>query len=277
MSQNTSALQTFIERVNNSDSGDSTQDTQILELLTADELIKEIEHEIFPQDLVQKLVSCKHEKIKIKEVKLESEIDFIKSVNQLKGVFQTELDAALEEVRTKYSEEMLNLQVIRQKEIFGSHLINLINVLSLHECCLVMKDNTIWAYKYYSPPYEVSVGTKGNNANDDSDDYTVQYDSPVCKIKSIYVNLLHPKITLGTIMLNTEGRHPNAQAPGLTSVCNGTLEDRDISLSNPEELITLLDEICHTYEVMNLKSAYWQPHGSFKKVEETAEAAWNSN
>lgn len=269
MSQNT--LETFIERISQSEAVDETPEN----IKSCEDLMKEIEETVNLAQLIQKLYAAKQDKFVIKEIKLESEIDFIKSINQLKQVFQSELYSATNTIKSLYANELINLETIRQKEIFGKHLITLITELSSSGYCLVMKNSIVWAYKYYESPYEVVIGHK-ETQSDEVNEYIVEYEEPVCKIKSIYVNLLHPKITLGTIMLNTEGRHPNAEDSGLTSVCSGTLEDREIVLTEPEKLITLLDEICHTYEIMNLASAYYIPTGKYKKVEEAVESTWNS-
>jgi hypothetical protein len=85
---------------------------------------------------------------------------------------------------------------------------------------------------------------------------TFVYDEPVCLLKGVYVNLLHPKIINGSILISTDSRHPNANASGLTEVCVGNLEDRKIPLENTESLIELLNSICTTYEVCHLDSAY---------------------
>ncbi|HEX2787558.1 MAG TPA: hypothetical protein VHP32_06595 [Ignavibacteria bacterium] len=273
------SIQTFIKRINNSDLNNLNEDnTPACSIKSTETLINEIESIVNLDEFYGRLEDSKQEKVTIKEIKIESDIDFLKSVKQLKTVFKNELQVIVNTIREKYQTELFNLQSIRQKETFGQPLINLIQKLNSAGYCLVMKDSVVWAYKYYEDPYEVTIGIQDTGTSEEQDEYIVEYDEHVCKIKSIYVNLMHPKITLGTIMLNTEGRHPNAQdGNGLTTVCSGDLEDREINLNNPESLISLLNEICRTYEIMNLTSAYEQPRGTYSKVEGGREAVWSSN
>ena len=79
----------------------------------------------------------------------------------------------------------------------------------------------------------------------------------------MYLNLLHPKIINGSILISTDSRHPNANASGLTEVCVGNLEDRKIPLENTEALIELLNNICTTYEAMHLDSSYFMPEQNY--------------
>lgn len=115
-----------------------------------------------------------------------------------------------------------------------------------------MKDNSVNAYKFYNPPYEVTEGYYNSGI-------VHEYSSPVCSIRGIYVNILHAKITHGTIHLSTIGHHPNCNVGGFGQACPGSFEDRDICLSDPSKLLSLLEEISSTYEKIHLDSSYYKP------------------
>jgi len=85
------------------------------------------------------------------------------------------------------------------------------------------------------------------------------YEEPVCYLKAIYVNILHMKITYGTINLSTDEQHPNCEKANFGQGCAGSLQDRPIPLDNPSELLQLLNEISSTYERIHLDSSYFTP------------------
>ncbi|MBK6537416.1 MAG: hypothetical protein IPG09_06425 [Ignavibacteria bacterium] len=75
---------------------------------------------------------------------------------------------------------------------------DLVKKLSENEYSLVMMNNRAYVYKYYDPPYDIIEGHYSSGV-------IHEYQDPVCTLKSIYVNLLHPNITSGTVLINTEG------------------------------------------------------------------------
>jgi hypothetical protein len=91
-----------------------------------------------------------------------------------------------------------------------------------------------------------------------------EYDEPVCSIRGIYVNILHPQVTYGSILLSTENQHPNCDKKNFGSACVGSLENRDLPLDDSQKLLDLLNEISATYEVCHLDSAYYTPTINFK-------------
>jgi len=215
-----------------------------------------ITRELKFNDVYAKLVASKQDTVTFKEIIVESEIDFIKSVNQLKAVFDIELSAAIDKVDELYHRELLNLQSLYHKEFFGAPLLDLISKLSDSEYTLVMMNSRVYAYKYYDPPLEVTEGRFESGV-------VYDYDEPVCRLKGVYVNLLHPKVSNGTVLIKTDDRHPNAKEDGLSEACVGSLDERIIPIGNPDSLVVLLDEICMMYEVMHLDSAYFIPEASY--------------
>ncbi len=228
--------------------------------IETDSLKSLITKEISVTDLQDKLDNCQQDKITVKEIVVESTIDFLNSVKQLKSVFQLELDMALTKVNDLYNQELLKLQSLYRTAVIGKPLMDLVKKLSVNEYSLVMMNNRVYAYKYYDPPLDISEGRYSSGTIHD-------YLEPVCKLKSIYVNLLHPKITSGTVLINTDRRHPNASDSGLSEACVGSMDGREIPINNPESLITLLDEICAMYEFMHLDSAYYLPESEFEVKE----------
>jgi hypothetical protein len=241
-------IKSFIERINSDTAVDSPEPEF--------DLHKSITKELNSQEVYNKLLAAKQEKIKVKEVILESEIDFITSAKKLKNVFDNQLYEAIEKVTDIFNRELLNLQSYYRKKLAGEGLMELIKALNENEYSIVMMNSRIYAYKYYDPFHEVKEGTFQSGV-------TFVYDEPVCLLKGVYLNLLHPKIINGSILISTDSRHPNANASGLTEVCVGNLEDRKIPLENTEALIELLNNICTTYEAMHLDSSYFMPEQNY--------------
>lgn len=245
-------IDSFINKVNTS--------SGIEPLELKNNLEKSFEKELSFNDVYVKLIASKQESIKVKEIVLESEIDFIKSSKNLKSVFQTQLTEAIEKVNDLYNRELLNLQSFYRNKFAGEGLMALIKTLSNSEYSLVIMNSRIYAYKYYEPFHPVTEGHYESGM-------VFSYDEAVCSLKGVYVNILHPRITNGSILISTEDRHPNASNKGLTEVCVGNLAGRTIPIENTEMLLELLNEICSTYEVMHLDSAYFQPEGSYTTLE----------
>lgn len=245
-------IDSFINKVNNNSSVEIPEPKNKLE----ESLIKEISF----NEVYSKLLASKQESIKVKEITIESEIDFINSAKKLKSVFEIHLTAAIEKVNDLYNRELINLQTFYRNKFAGEGLMALIKAFSNCEYSLVIMNSRIYAYKYYEPFHPVTEGHYESGM-------VYLYDEPVCCLKGVYVNLLHPIITNGSILISTDDRHPNASNKGLTEVCVGNLEGRSIPIENTESLLELLNEICTTYEVMHLDSAYFQPEGSYTTKE----------
>ena len=242
----------FLDKLASAEQESSSPDIE------TDSLKSLITKELSVSDLQNKLDNCQQDKITVKEIVVESAIDFLQSVKQLKNVFQFELEQALTKVNDLYNQELLKLQSLYRNAVIGKPLMDLVKKLSENEYSLVMMNNKVYVYKYYNPPLEISEGRYSSGV-------IHEYLEPVCKLKSIYVNLLHPKITSGTVLINTDRRHPNASDSGLSETCVGSMDGREIPINNPEALVTLLDEICAMYEVMFLDSAYFIPEAEFEE------------
>jgi nitrogen regulatory protein PII len=83
-------IKSFLNKINS----DTTVDTPEPEF----DLQKSITKELNSQEVYNKLLAAKQEKIKVKEVIMESEIDFITSAKKLKNVFDNQLYEAIEKV-----------------------------------------------------------------------------------------------------------------------------------------------------------------------------------
>jgi len=215
-----------------------------------------IQKEIPLGEIYPILSAAKQKTLKIKEIVLESEIDFVKSAKQLKQVFDEQLDSAIDKVNTAYERELLQMQSAFRKQYFGTQLLEMIDMLNDNDYTLVMMHKRIYAYKCYNPAHDVTVGRFTSGIDYD-------FDEPVCTLKGVYVNLLHPKMTNGTIFITTEGRHPNASNSGFSEVCIGDMENRAVPVNDPQALVELLDDICEMYEVCHLDSAYFIPEQSY--------------
>jgi hypothetical protein len=211
-------------------------------------------------DIIQKLQCVKEDKIKVREILIESEIDFVKSCKQLKTVYESEFKGMIQKLNDLYNSELLELKQLYRKAVVGEQLISLVNEVSKEGWVLVMKDTSVNLYKCYNPPYHVTVG---NYENGDIHDY----EEPVTSLRGIYLNILHPKITSGSIHLSTEGgQHPNCDSRGFGVACQGTLDEREIPVTDIEALVSLLQEISTTYEQMHLESAYYIPTGAHEII-----------
>lgn len=229
--------------------------------LEQDGLKNLIEKEIPTSEAIEKLQRVKEDRIKVKELVIESEIDFVKSVKQLQTVYNQEFENMVRRVNDLYNSELLKLKQLYRKTVVGEPLIEMVNAVSIEGWVLVMKESSVNLYKCYNPGYFVTTGFHENGE-------IHEFDEPVTELRGIYVNILHPKITTGTIHIAaTGGQHPNCDHKNFGQACPGTLDDREIPISDTGALILLLKEISTTYEQMHLDSAYYCPTGSYQIIE----------
>jgi len=247
--------QDFFRRLN-------TNKTEDLKLEFASDLLKNVlAKEIKFKDLTERLLKSRQEKVLVKEVVLESEIEFVNSLKQLKSIFKEELKTAIDKVNDLYQSEVLKLEKIYKSEVIGNALLEIVKTISKSGWVLVMKDSGVYAYKCYNPAFDVIEGH--NNKGQ-----IKEYEDPVCSLRGIYLNILHPKITYGSILLASDGHHPNVDKSNFGTACIGTFEDRNIPLDNPQELLNLLNEIQLCYQVVHLDSCYYTPEITFKTRKE---------
>lgn len=240
----------FLKRLNENKKDES-------KLTLAGEALKNvIAKEVKFKDLNDRLQSSRQEKVLVKEIFLESELDFINSLKQLKSVFKEELKQAIEKVNDLYQNELLKLQQLYRSEVIGDKLLEIVRTVNDSGWYLLMKNNSVNLCKFYNPAYEVVEGISENS------NMIKVYDDPVCYLKAIFVNILHTKITYGTINLSTDEQHPNCEKANFGAACAGSLQDRPIPLDNPNELLQLLNEISSTYERIHLDSSYYTPSGN---------------
>ena len=242
--------QSFLRRLNE-DKKDESKLT-----LAGDALKNAIAKEVKFKDLNDRLQSSRQEKVLVKEVFIESELDFINSLKQLKSVFKEELKTAIEKVNDLYQNELLKLQQLYRSEVIGDKLLEIVKIIADAGWYLLFKNTSVNLCKFYSPAYEVTEGVSEHS------DMVKVYEDPVCYLKAIYVNILHTKITYGTINLSTDEQHPNCEKANFGAACAGSLQDRLIPLDNPEQLLQLLNEISSTYERIHLDSSYFTPSGT---------------
>jgi len=244
----------FFRRVNKNKS----EDDNLKLSLATDSLKNILAKEMKFKDLNDRLLKSRQEKVLVKEVVLESEIEFVNSLKQLKGIFKDELKQAIDKVNDLYASEVLKLEKIYKSEVIGNALLEIVKVIGQANWILIMKNSGVYAYKYYNPPFEVTEGYTEKGT-------VKEYEEPVCYIRSVYVNILNPKILYGSILLSTEGgQHPNVDHKDFGTCCNGDFENRNIPLDNPNELLGLLNEIQACYEVVHLDSCYYTPDINFK-------------
>lgn len=243
----------FFRRVNKNKSDDD----KLKLSLSSDSLKNILAKEMKFKDLNDRFQKSRQEKVLVKEVVLESEIEFVNSLKQLKSIFKEELKAAIDKVNDLYQSEVLKLEKIYKSEVIGNALLEIVKTISKAGWILLMKESGVYAYKYYTPILEVTEGYTEKGI-------VKEYEEPVCSLKGIYINLIHPKITYGTILLSTLGHHPNADKANLGVACNGTFEERNIPMDNAQDLLDLLNEIQACYEVVHLDSCYYTPDINFK-------------
>jgi hypothetical protein len=164
----------------------------------------------------KKLEDSKQDKIKIKEIVLESEIDFTPSVKKLQECYIGEITETIGRLSDMYNNEVCKVDKLFRSEFIGKGLTYLADVIS-PDWCLVIKKESVNLYRCYNPPYKVSQGYYQNNS--------IIYDETVCSLRGIYVNIMNPKVSNGTIYLSTEGKqHPNCTNKHYGSVCPGSLD-----------------------------------------------------
>jgi hypothetical protein len=251
--------QDFFRRVN----ANKTEDDNLKLSLASDSLKNILAKEMKFKDLNDRLMKSRQEKVLVKEVVLESEIEFVNSLKQLKSIFKMELKTAIDKVNDLYASEILKLEKIYKSEVIGNALLDIVKTINKSGWILLMKDTGVYCYKYYNPPLEVTEGHTEKGI-------IKEYEDPVCSLRGIYVNILHPQITYGTILLACDGQHPNSDKATMGTACIGTFEERSIPLDNAQELLGLLNEIEATYQIVHLDSCYYTPDIKFitKKREE---------
>jgi len=243
--------QSFLKRLNENKKDESKL------TLAGDALKNVIAKEVKFKDLNDRLQLSRQEKVIVKEVFLESELDFVNSLRQLKSVFKEELKQAIEKINDLYNNELLKLQQLYRSEVIGDKLLEIVKTINDAGWYLLMKNTSVNLCKFYSPAYEVTEGVSEHS------DVVKVFEDPVCYLKAIYVNILHTKITYGTINLASEdGQHPNCEKANFGACCAGSLQDRPIPLDNPEQLLQLLNEISNTYQRIHLDSSYFTPSGT---------------
>ncbi|MFA5010539.1 MAG: hypothetical protein WC644_01175 [Ignavibacteria bacterium] len=240
--------QDFFRRI-----GQNEGETNLDLVPAADYMKNYLTKEIKFKDLNEKLMKSRQEKVVIKEILLESEVELISSLKQLKTVFKDELKQAIDKLNDMYTNELMKLQQLYRSEVIGDKLLEIVKTVASSGWYLLMKDSSVNLCKFYDPPFEVQTGISSDKG------HIKEYVSPVCYLKAIFVNILHTKITTGTIRLSTENQHPNADKNNFGTACNGTFEDKEIPLDDPEQLRVLLDEISSTYERIHLDSCYYTP------------------
>ena len=214
--------------------------------------------EVKMKEFNERLLKTRQEKVIIKEILLESEIDLINSLKQLKTVFRDELKTAIDKLNDLYNNEILKLQQLYRSEVIGDKLLEIVNKISPSGWYLIMKSTSVQFCKFYQPAHAVTTGVSVDKHT------TREYEETVCYLKAIYVNALHSKITSGSIHLSTEDQHPNADRDNFASACVGDFEDREIPLEDPDRLLVLLNEISDTYEQIHLDSCYYEPDIQYK-------------
>ena len=210
------------------------------------------------KDFNERLLKTRQEKVIIKEVLLESELDLVNSIKQLKSVFKEELRQAIDKVNDLYTNELFKLQELYREALIGDKLLEIVKTVSKSGWYLLMKDKSVNLCKFYQPSFEVITGYYSSKGN------IREYESPICYLKAIYVNILHTHVTSGTVRLSSDNQHPNADRDNFGTACVGDLEGREIPLHDPEKLLLLLNEISFTYERIHLDSCYFTPDDPYK-------------
>jgi len=213
-----------------------------------------ITKELKLKDLNDRLSKARQEKVRIREVVLETELDFVSSLKQLKTVFKEELKTAIDRTNDLYQNELCKLQSIYRSEVIGDRLMDIVKTVSSAGWCLLMKNQSVNLCKFYNPPHRVCIGISENMGE------VREYTTSVCELKAIYVNILHTEITSGTIHLSTVDQHPNCDEKNFGVACTGSLDGRPIPLDNADNLLVLLGEISTTYERIHLDSTYFDPN-----------------
>lgn len=241
-------LESFMDRVQ----GDNSTTTP--NLPDPNELSQILSSEISWDSFINKLNSAVRSTITIKEVIMESKIQLAQTIAKMKQAYRSEIAQITDRMNDLWVSKLAEVDKLYREGLIGKKLIELIN--SLDGWQLLMKPNSVQLCKFYTPPKPVTISISIDRNS------KKEYHEPVCHIKAIYVNLLHAKITRGTIKLSTDRQHPNVDTSGLGTACVGQLEDREINLSKPGELISLLKEIETTYERIHSDSAYFTPENS---------------
>lgn len=247
-------LEKLVKRIN------GNGDTSNVKELDKNHLQNVLTKEVKRDEVFKRLEDSKQDKIKIKEILLESEIDFTPSVKKLQDCYSREVADTIGRLSDMYNNEVCKVDKLFRSEFIGKGLADLAEVIS-PDWCLVIKKDSVNLYKCYNPPYEVIQGYYQNNS--------IIYDETVCFLRSIYVNIMNPKMGNGTIYLSTEGRqHPNCTNRHYGTACPGTLDGREIPIDKPKKILVLLQEIASTYEKIHLDSSYYKPDINYEINEE---------
>lgn len=225
--------------------------------LDPNDLVQTLSREISVSELVAKLQQSRQNRVMVKEVVIQEDPQIVRTIQRMRSNYIEQMDTALRRMNDLYVSKVEEVNKMYREAVVGEKLINLINRLNGWQ--LVIKPNFVHLCKFYAPPKPVTISVSEGYGT------TIEYEEPICHIKAIYVNLLHSKITRGTIKLSTIKQHPNVSENGLGTACVGELEDREITMNDPDNLIILLKEIETTYERIHSDSAYYNPqndHGN---------------
>lgn len=204
-------------------------------------------------DFTNRLRNVVQDRVKVKEVTIETEVDITRSISNMRAQYQREVENKISIMNNRFEVLAEKLTKTYKQTIAGEKLTELVNIVGTHNWSLIMKPNSVNLVYFYNPYFQLVRGVR----TDLGEAYL--YKSPVCLIKAIYFNILHESIGGSTIRLSLSGRHPNVEHAEFGTSCPGNLADEKIPLDNPQELLTLLNRVKKTYETAHLESSYYRP------------------
>lgn len=203
------------------------------------------ETSITKSELAEIFQRASNRKIKIKEVLIESKLesakiieDFLENANKYLALKESELLVKYETLM-KALEKDNYWQIVRNLHEF---------LKSKSKWVLELNEGQLFASLNFNPHYEIKQATQAG--------VLYEYESVFCTISKIYVRISTPTINYINVTVQS-GSHPNVSG----QTCQGTASDVKLDLTNPINLLTILDSIEKMYTIPSLDSSYSKPGG----------------
>lgn len=196
--------------------GNLRNDRSIPELPDPNSVMQMMRREIDFGEFSKKLANVKQEKVIIKEIVVEPQIQIHATIAKMKKLYEHEVYRILQRTNDILVSKIEEMNKVYRESILPKKFLDLVTLLDKWQ--IVVKPGKVTLCRFYTAPKPVTIGIS------EEKNEVKEYERPVCLIKAIYVNFLHSKVTRGTINLSTIGHHPNVENANFGEACVGQLD-----------------------------------------------------
>lgn len=155
---------------------------------------------------------------------------------------------------------------------------------------IIFERGSAWVVRDFKKSLVVDEGhvTSGGSRSTREEIQIQKYKNPLCKIKSIYLDIFSDRIDSSSLYIRTsEGRHPNAHDAGtdrnspavdkdfVNPVCTGSLTGQKIYINNIKSIRSILDIVEQQYSKAGLDSPFYRPDREVKKTTSQKVNTWS--